>query len=73
MLSAADRDYSSFISLFSSYGLEVAFLSPTETGFNKSIMDAIKPLRNLLLSKGMHDFDSQKQGPRIKLKYRPAS
>ena len=68
MLSAADRDYSSFLYLFSRYGLEVAFLSPTETGFNKSIMDAIKPLRNLLLSKGMHDYDSQLQGPDNKIK-----
>ena len=68
MLSAADRDYLSFITLFSSHGLEVAFLSPTETGFNKSIMDAIKPLRNLLLDKGMHNYDTQQQGPENKVK-----
>ncbi len=68
MLSAADIDYTNFLSLFSAYGLNVAFLSPTETGYTKSIMDAIKPLRRILKEKQIHNYDIQAQGPTNKIR-----
>lgn len=68
MLSAADRNYLDYIPLFTTYGLDVAFISPTETGFEKSIMDAIKPLRTLLQKEHIHDYDTQLQGPENKVK-----
>lgn len=68
MLSTADRDYSQFLYIFAQYGLDVAFLSPTDTGYTKSIMDAIKPIRDLLKGKGFHNYDLQKQGPENKIK-----
>lgn len=68
MLSAADREYTQFLPIFSQYGLDVVFLSPTETGYAKSIMDAIKPLRNLLKEKKFHDYETQLQGPENKVK-----
>ena len=68
MLATADRNYLDYIPLFTTYGLDVAFISPTETGFEKSIMDAIKPLRTLLQKEHIHDYDTQLQGPENKVK-----
>ena len=48
--------------LFEGYGVPVAFLTVTETQLKKSIMDAVKPVRELLKEKGVHDYDTQKQG-----------
>ena len=41
---------------------EVALLEITETGLKKSIMDATRPLRRLLLRAEIHDFNAQGQG-----------
>ena len=41
--------------------VSVSFLVPTETGLNKSIMDATQDFREFLAS-DMHMFDEQKQG-----------
>ena len=41
---------------------EAALLEITETGLNKSIMDATHPLRRLLRQKGLHDYETQGQG-----------
>jgi len=49
--------------IFADSGVDVAFLVPTPTGYNKSIMDATSPVRNLLKNAGIHDFDAQRQGP----------
>lgn len=48
---------------------QVAFatLQITETGLRKSIMDATAPVRTYLLEKGIHDYESQPQGPDHKL------
>lgn len=35
----------------------------TETGLQKSIMDATAPVRAYLLEKGIHDYENQPQGP----------
>ena len=41
----------------------VAFLMPTATGLEKSILDAIAPVREFLLRVGIHDYEQQPQGP----------
>ena len=46
---------------------EYAFISPTETGLKKSIMDAIIGVRVFLSYAGLHDYDSQLQGPENKV------
>lgn len=43
--------------------VEYATIQITETGLKKSIMDATAPVRAYLLSKGIHDYESQPQGP----------
>jgi MvaI/BcnI restriction endonuclease family len=43
-------------------GLSVGFLVPTETGLNKSIMDAHAELRAFLSTSGIHDFAEQGKG-----------
>lgn len=47
--------------------IEFSFLLPTATGLGKSIMDAISPLREFLLKKGVHDFSAQQQGQEHKV------
>jgi hypothetical protein len=42
---------------------DFALLFITATGLQKSILDATLPLRTLLKEKGVHDFNSQLQGP----------
>lgn len=67
MLAMTDTPIESFLPVFASTGIPVAFLVPTPTGFGKSIMDAIAPVRNLLKDAGLHDYDEQKQGPANKV------
>lgn len=47
-------------------GKESSLLFITETILNKSIADATEPLRILLRKAGVHDYGSQKQGPKNK-------
>lgn len=67
MLAMSDTNISSFIPVFANTGVPVAFLVPTPTGMEKSIMDATAPVRELLLDEGLHDFSTQKQGPANKV------
>lgn len=67
MLSMTDTPISNFISYFAETNTSVAFLVPTPTGYGKSIMDATKPLRELLKYAGIHDYEKQKQGPENKV------
>ncbi|WP_317853739.1 MvaI/BcnI family restriction endonuclease [Chakrabartyella piscis] len=67
MLSMSDKNLESVLDIFSSRGLDVSFLVPTITGYKKSIMDAIAPLRNFLEIKGIHNFFEQEQGPEHKV------
>ena len=67
MLSMSDTPIAQFIPLFAETNSSVAFLVPTPTGYEKSIMDAIKPLRELLKFAGVHDYDKQGQGPENKV------
>ena len=51
------------LSLLSRNGVPVGLLEPTSTGLGKSIMDAIGDFRDFLREQGVHDFETQSQGP----------
>ena len=67
MLSMADVSIEAFLPVFASTGAKVAFLSPTPTGYEKSIMDAIGDVRVLLKETGIHNYEVQGQGPANKV------
>lgn len=50
-------------------GRQVSFtlIEPTETGLNKSIMDATGSVRSFLKGNNIHDYETQKQGPESKI------
>lgn len=66
MLSRANYSITSAIRILSNMGISAAFISPTETGLRKSIIDAHASFRDLLSSHGVHDFSMQPQGPKNK-------
>ena len=66
MLAMSDINIDQFIPLFADVGVSVAFLVPTPTGYEKSIMDAIGTVRGLLKDEGIHDYEHQEQGPAAK-------
>ncbi|MCH4823693.1 MvaI/BcnI family restriction endonuclease [Gramella lutea] len=51
------------IRIFTQNSISITLLEPTENGLKKSIMDATGPVRNYLKNNGIHDFDTQSQGP----------
>ena len=55
MLAKTDTPIEQFLPVFGSSGVNVAFLVPTETGYEKSIMDATAPVRELLLNEKIHE------------------
>ncbi len=67
MLQIADRSVSQAIEALAAFGVEAAFLVPTETGLVKSIMDAHANVRRFLKIKGIHDYDKQGQGTKQKV------
>ena len=66
MLKMSDTPIRGFLPFFANVGLQVAFLVPTPTGYQKSIMDATIPLREMLRETGIHNYVEQKQGPEFK-------
>ena len=54
---------------FAEFNVEALYLRPTRTGLDKSIMDAHKEVRNGLKDMGIHDYSSQGQGRKEKVKY----
>lgn len=66
MLAMSDVDIDQFLPMFVDLGVSVAFLVPTPTGYDKSIMDAIGSVRALLKDEGIHDYEMQKQGSEAK-------
>ena len=66
MLALSDINIDQFLPLFADVGVSVAFLVPTPTGYEKSIMDAIGSVRALLKDEGIHDYEIQQQGPAAK-------
>ena len=69
MLSLTRTPLADVLPYFATRGVDVAFLVPTETGYAKSIMDATAPVRDFLSRTGIHDYDSQAQGPDAKHEY----
>lgn len=55
------------IRLLTENSVELTLIEPTQTGLDKSIMDATGPVRNFLKEKMVHDYDSQKQGKNHKV------
>ena len=66
MIEKADTAISDVITLLSKYNIAAAFIVPTPTGMEKSIMDATAPLRNYFKETGIHNYDEQHQGPENK-------
>ena len=66
MLKMSDVSIDRFLPLFAATGVPVAFLVPTATGYEKSIMDATAPVRDLLKAAHVHDYEVQLQGPAYK-------
>lgn len=67
MLSKSDIDINQFLPFFAREHVPVAFLVPTETGYEKSIMDATQNVRDLFKEAGIHDYAEQGQGPENKV------
>lgn len=67
MLKEADVSIEKFLNAFASIGTKVAFLVPTSTGYEKSIMDAIISVRELLKDYDIHNYDKQLQGQEHKI------
>ena len=67
MLTHSDFPIVDALQFFTHNGVEVGFLSPTETGLQKSILDAHESLRSFLQSAGIHDYGTQEQGPESKV------
>jgi len=63
MLEKADTDISIVMADLAGFGLEAAYLVPTETGMKKSIMDAHNGLRRYLAEHSLHFYDTQGLGP----------
>lgn len=55
------------LSLIRQAGVDCALLFLTETGLQKSILDAVLPLRLLLKEAGLHDYSTQGQGSEAKV------
>ena len=66
MLAMTDTPIEQFLPYFANTGVPVAFLVPTPTGHEKSIMDATAPVRELLKDADVHDYELQGQGPENK-------
>lgn len=62
MLAMTDTPLERFLPVFAETGAKVAFLVPTPTGYEKSIMDAVGSVRELLKSTGLHNYELQDQG-----------
>ncbi len=63
----SDTPIVEYLPYFVNLNIDVTFLVPTPTGYGKSIMDAIKPLRSFLERNGLHRYGEQPQGPEFKV------
>ena len=55
------------IKLLTEKSVELCLIEPTETGLEKSIMDATGSVRSYLKANNIHDFELQKQGQESKI------
>jgi len=67
VLIKSDKDIKEVMADLAAMGTEAAYLVPTYTGLQKSILDAHEGLRNYLKRMDFHDYDAQHQGPENKL------
>lgn len=67
MLSLSDTSISEVSSRILNAGYDVAFLVPTPTGLDKSILDAHQSIRSLFKRKGVHDYTLQRKGTNNKI------
>jgi len=63
MLEKSDTSLSDTLKAFNGFNLDVGLLVPTDTGMNKSIMDATATVREYFIDTRFHDYDTQAQGP----------
>ena len=55
------------IEYLTAHNVEVALFEPTNTGLEKSIMDATQNIRHFFKKNGIHDYEMQSQGPENKV------
>jgi hypothetical protein len=67
MITQSNIDVLDTLRRFKNAGISVSFLVPTRTAMEKSIIDATQGVRALLRNSGLHDYDSQQQGPDSKV------
>lgn len=62
MLSLANRDVAASLRAFSEVGIDCTFIVPTQTGLQKSILDATETVRVWFKENDLHDYAAQGQG-----------
>lgn len=62
MLNRSDTDIKAIVSYLAKYSLEGGYFVPTQTGLEKSILDAHESLRKFLKQSDYHDYAVQGQG-----------
>lgn len=67
MLGRSDRPIDGAMKFLARFGIEAGYIVPTETGLNKSILDAHRSLRDYLRQNSVHDFDAQRKGGNSKV------
>lgn len=55
------------VQILTSRDVKLGLIEPTETGLNKSILDATQPVRKFLKDEDIHDYELQGQGPEEKI------
>lgn len=68
MLKSANVKIDEAIAIFNAAGAKFGLLVPTETGYEKSIMDATIGFRDFLMESNIHNYLTQAQGPEHKVK-----
>lgn len=67
MIKISDTSVADVIQELQKYNLNATFLVPTQTGLEKSIIDATHQVRIFFKSQNFHDYDNQLQGKENKL------
>jgi hypothetical protein len=67
MLNRSDTDIKGVVSYLAKYAVEGGYLVPTQTGLEKSILDAHESLRKFLKQNSFHDYAIQGQGGENKI------
>jgi MvaI/BcnI restriction endonuclease family protein len=67
VLKSSNVDVAATMRLFAAQGIDCAFLVPTATALEKSIIDATESFRAWLAENGVHDYAAQGQGQEQKI------